>query len=291
MDYPDKPFQRFRFLGIPFKRMAQQAALGQLDELAFRTYLKRAVAFADLHAFQRECLQYPLLQAHCQVVMADTTTWLRSFRSLALRLLEQGAEVKSLKQLNKHYQVLDEIVPILVVAAERAMGPTPDGDINVLLRLAAQRNFSRLKFACKSNRDALASWPLEPWRKEQIAALHQLLEELKLRERGDRADRPPDWRGALAELKRVGMLLPVPEGPQPCDLLEKREPVSAIWRKDVCNFIISRAFPDWPWWWIWPMREPFLTVNEMLERGTIARHPVRLPESEKAKLRLERTRA
>jgi len=35
--------------------------------------------------------------------------------------------------------------------------------------------------------------------------------------------------------------------PQPCHLLEKRETVSAIWRKDVCNFIISRAFPDTTW--------------------------------------------
>ena len=94
---------------------------------------------------------------------------------------------------------------------------------------------------------------------------------LKLSKQGDRAERPADLPGALAELQRVGMLLPVPEGPQPCDRLEKRQPLCSIWRKDPGNFIISRAFPEWPWWWIWPTREPFLTVNEMLERGTLRR--------------------
>ncbi len=271
MDYPQRPFKRFRFLGIPFQRLAQQAAQGELEELAWRTELGRAVAFADRAAFHRECRQYPLLRAHCQVVTDDATTWLKRFRTLADRLLAQGPEVKGLKQLDKHYQVLEEIMGILAVAAERAMGPTPDGDINVLLRLASQRNFGRLKFACRCYRDALASWPLEPWTRQHLEALRGVLAALKLREKGDRAECAPDLAGALAELKRVGMLLPVPEGPQPCDQLEQREPVSGLWRKDAGNFIISRAFPDWPWWWIWPTREPFLTAYEMLERGRVAR--------------------
>jgi len=148
------------------------------------------------------------------------------------------------------------------VAAERAMGPTPDGDINVLLHLADRQNFRSLKFACRCYRDALKSWPLEPWTRQHLAALRRTLGELNLCEKGDRAERAPDLPGALAELKRVGMLLPVPEGPQACDHLEQRGPLSGI---------ISRAFPDWPWWWIWPTREPFLTVAEMLERGRITR--------------------
>lgn len=271
MEYPDQPFHRFRFLGIPFELMAHQAARGELDEPTFRNAMTRTVVFADLDTFRQECLQYPLLATHCQVVVDAATTWLRRCRRLAQRLLGQGAEVKGLRKLERHYQVLGEIMGILVVAAERAMGPTPDGSVNVLLRLADRRKFSRLKLGCECQRDALKSWPLEPWGKRQIAALGRVLEALRLRDKGDRADRPPDLEGALDELKQAGMLLPVPEGPEACDILEKREPISAIWRKDCCDFIISRAFPEWPWWWIWPTRQPFLTVNEMLKRGRITR--------------------
>ena len=175
MDYPGQPFRRFRFLTIPIEAMARQAASGQFDKLAFRTDLARAAAFADLPAFQTECLRHPLLQVHCRMLTEDAATWLRRFRRLARHLLEKGAESKALRRLDKHYQVLDEIMSILTVAAERAMGPTPDGDINVLLRLAAARNYNRLKFGSQCYRDALSSWPLEPWGRAHIAALAGVL--------------------------------------------------------------------------------------------------------------------
>lgn len=265
MDFPDRPFAGFRLPCMPLKFMALRAARGQLDEVEFRAALTDLVAFADADALRQEALQYPLLRRHCQPVLDEVEARLRSFRLLAGGLLERHPEAKGLKALERQRDVLRHILGILFVASERAMGPTPDGEVNVILRLAIGRCISPLRFRCRGYRDALRSGPRKSWMERHIAALGRVLEALRLWGKTDRADRTPDLLSAMEDLTRAAMLLPAYHGPPHCPKPPKREPISAIWRKNCCDFCISRVFPDWPWWWLWPTRElPQLSVNEML---------------------------
>ena len=263
MTCPNHLLNRFYIPVVGFKYVLQRAIEGRLEESEVRSELEKIVAYADEEEFCRATEHFPLLLSRCQVILQEVITRFGNCRVMASKLLESGIHRAGLEELQQESRVLDTAISITFIASLRAMGPTPHGPVNCLINCASQRRYELVKEIAERE---LLSADETPWCVQMRAAMTGVIQALPVNRRGEKARRPVALDGALADLTRAAMRMVCHEGPPDCDNETPAQPISALWSAHPLDLCLTRVFPDWPWWWIWPTKPlPEVPLRQILD--------------------------
>lgn len=248
MQLPDHPLNCFRHFSI--KYVVRDALHGNADPELLRRLLEDLATRADEPAFTKAMARFRL-PAPCQPLLFEARTRMQAARGLALRLLERD-DREDLKKLRGETEVLDLASRTIYLATQRALGPTPDADVNCILRCVKRRRFGLARQWSQGQFSALEGYGDAPWLVRLRNAHKETVRALILGGQGDKAREPFDLEGALTELLRAAQAAPCHKGPPPKPW--PRQPISALWNRHPLSFCYSHVFPEWPWWWLWPTR-------------------------------------
>lgn len=246
MELPNHPLNRFLYVSA--EGLAGLVLRNQIEAPRLQEIIDRLIHRTDEDAFRRTLARLPALPPHCQPIVDEACSRMKACRVL----LQTPTDPTALKSLHKETCVLRLATAMLSLATRRAMGPTPNADVNCILRCVSRGRFGLAKKWAQGQLHALQGYGDARWLVRKRGAYRKVIQALILRGQGDKACQPFDLDGALAQLAQTAQQSPRHHGPpqQP----SPRQPISALWTRDPLNVCYSHVFPDWPWWWLWPQR-------------------------------------